>query len=422
VTRAIVVVLKGYPRLSETFIAQELLGLERAGLTLKIFSMRYPTDPAVHQIHRQIAAPVTYLPEYLYHAPLRVLHALVRCRQLPGFKGAIRAWIADLRRDFSPNRFRRFGQAAVLAAEMPADAKWLYAHFIHTPAAVARYASLITDMRWSCSAHAKDIWTSGDWELRTNLASAQWVVTCTGSGRDKLASLAADPTTVHLIYHGLDFHRFPVEPRPISNRDGRSAASPVRLLTVGRAVGKKGLDVLLAALARLPSDLHWSLTHIGGGEELKKLKRRARALGIAARVAWIGAQDQQVVLAAYRSADLFVLPCRIAGNGDRDGLPNVLAEAQSQGLACISTAISGVPELIRDGETGLLVAPDDPQALAVAIERLISEPALRDKLGAAGERRVREHFDMNAGLSRLVALFDRALGHPRQAGVLQAAQ
>ena len=421
-TGAIVVVLKGYPRLSETFIAQELLGLERAGLTLKIFSMRQPTDPTVHPVHRQIEASVTYLPEYLYHAPVRVLRGLVRCRRLRGFKHALRAWLADLRRDFTPNRFRRFGQAAVLAAEMPVDAKWLHAHFIHTPAAVTRYACLMRGMNWSCSAHAKDIWTSREWELRANLASAQWVITCTGTGRDRLASLAPDPAKVHLMYHGLDLDRFPANPRPPSRRDGGSAESRVRLLTVGRAVPKKGFKVLLEALARLPSELHWSLTHVGGGEELKKLKRRTKALGIAGRVRWLGAQDQHAVLAAYRDTDLFVLPCRVAGNGDRDGIPNVLIEAQSQGLACVSTAISAVPELIRDGETGVLVAPDDPGALAVAVERLIRDPELRDMLGSAGERRVRAHFDMTAGLSRLVGLFGRELGRQREAEVLQAAQ
>jgi glycosyltransferase involved in cell wall biosynthesis len=419
---AIIVVVKGYPRLSETFIAQELLGLERAGLALKIFSMRHPTDPMVHPIHRQIRAPVTYLPEYLYQAPLRVLRALVRCRRLPGFRRALRAWLSDLGRDFSPNRVRRFGQAAVMADEMPADTNWLHAHFIHTPAAVTRYASLLTGLHWSCSAHAKDIWTSKDWELRSNLASAQWVVTCTSAGRDKLVSLAHDPAKVHLIYHGLDLDRFPPAPRPASIRAGGAAAGSVRLLTIGRAVEKKGLDVLLQALASLPAELHWSLTHIGGGEQLKKLKKGAIALGLAGRVAWVGAQDQQVVLAAYRHADLFVLPCRVARNGDRDGLPNVLIEAQSQGLACISSAVSGVPELIRDGETGILVAPDDPAALAAAVERLIRDPAFRDRLGAAGERRVRDRFDMKVSLSRLVRLFDGALARPRETMVLQAAQ
>src|SRR5690606_17235237 len=102
---------------------------------LHIVSMRRPTDREAHPVHRQISAPVLYLPEYFCHAPLRVIRSLIRARRLPGFRQAFSAWLADLRRDFSANRFRRFGQAAVLAMEMPLGARWLYAHFIHTPAA-----------------------------------------------------------------------------------------------------------------------------------------------------------------------------------------------------------------------------------------------------------------------------------------------
>lgn len=417
----IVVVVKGYPRLSETFIAQELRGLERAGLRLLIVSMRHPTDPATHPVHDEISAPVDYLPEYLYHAPLRVLRGLIRSARLPGFRTALSAWLGDLRRDFSPNRFRRFGQAAVLASEMPADARWLYAHFIHTPSAVTRYTSLMTGLPWSCSAHAKDIWTSPDWELRANLASASWAVTCTRIGYERLAELAPHPSHVRLAYHGIDLASFAASGRSPSRRDGTDAADPVRLLTVGRAVEKKGFDVLLNALARIPPDLHWSLTHIGGGELSKPLKRQAERLGMADRIVWRGPQAQESVLEAYRTSDVFVLPCRTAENGDRDGLPNVLVEAQSQKLACISTTVGGVPELIRNGETGLLVTPDDAEALTEALVRLIRQPGLRERLAAAGDLHVRAAFDMRAGLEQLVALFRASLGEEADA-VLEAAQ
>jgi glycosyltransferase involved in cell wall biosynthesis len=417
----IVVVLKGYPRLSETFIAQELLGLEQQGLRLSIFSMRRPTDPTTHPVHGQISAPVTYLPEYLYQEPWRVARSVFRARRLPGFWPAVRRWLDDLRRDFSPNRFRRFGQAAVLAVELPPEARWLYAHFIHTPSAVTRYASLMTGIAWSCSAHAKDIWTSRDWELEQHLSDARWAVTCTDAGRQKLAGLAPHPDRVRLVYHGLDLRRFSL-PAPRMLRDGTDPAEPVRLLMVGRAVEKKGFDVLLRALAVLPDTVYWRLTHLGGGAELRALQRLANELRLEGRVTWRGAVDQNEVLAAYRASDLFVLPCRIAGSGDRDGLPNVLVEAQSQGLACISTAVSGVPELIRAGETGVLVAPDDPAALAQAIETLIGDPAERHRLGAAGERRVREQFDMRAGMAQLVALFEASVPDAKVPTVLQAAQ
>ena len=111
----------------------------------------------------------------------------------------------------------------------------------------------------------------------------------------------------------------------------------------------------------MPVDLGWRFEHIGGGEELERFKALAQKLGIADRVSWNGALAQEEVLAHYRSADIFALACRITADGDRDGLPNVLVEAASQGLACVSTDISGVPELLTDGENGLLVPPEDPQ-------------------------------------------------------------
>jgi glycosyltransferase involved in cell wall biosynthesis len=178
----------------------------------------------------------------------------------------------------------------------------------------------------------------------------------------------------------------------------------VQLVTVGRAVAKKGFDVLLDALARLPADLHWRLTHVGGGERLAALKARAEALGLQERIAWAGPRAHRDVLAAYRASDLFVLPCRVADDGDRDGLPNVLMEAQSQGLACLSTQVSAIPELIQDGTTGVLVPPDDPDALAAALAALIRDPARRRALGRAGAARVGADFDAAAGLDRLAGL------------------
>ena len=154
--RKIVVVLKGYPRLSETFIAQELLELERAGLELNLFSLRRPTDKARHPIHAEIKAPVTYLPEYLHEEPLRVLRGWWRSRKKPGYRKALRTFWADFKRDFTRNRVRRFGQALVMANELPADTEWLYAHFIHTPGSVTYYTHIMTGIGWSCSAPAMD--------------------------------------------------------------------------------------------------------------------------------------------------------------------------------------------------------------------------------------------------------------------------
>jgi glycosyltransferase involved in cell wall biosynthesis len=398
-------VLKGYPRLSETFIAQEILGLEERGLEILVVSLRHPTDRTAHPVHHAIRAALLYLPEYLYQEPRRVLNGWRRARRLAGYRRALAAWLADLLRDPTPNRVRRFGQALVLAAELPADIVRLHAHFLHTPASVARYAALLSGLDWSVSAHAKDIWTLPAWEKRVKLAEASWVVTCTKTGRRHLASLAASPGAVRLCYHGLDLERFGPAPRRAAGNDGSLPDHPVVLLSVGRAVAKKGYDDLLAALALLPAGLQWRFVHIGGGALAAVLRDKAQRLGLSRRIEWRGALPQPDVLAAYREADLFVLASKVVEDGDRDGLPNVLLEAQSQRLACISTNVSAIPELIETGVTGVLTPPGDPHALAQALTDLIRHPAARARLGAAAERRVRSRFSLAPGIDMLALQF-----------------
>ena len=399
-------VLKGYPRLSETFIAQEIASLEQRGLDIRIVSLRHPTDKTTHPVHAEIRAPVRYLPEYLYHEPLRVWRAWRAVRRRPAYAAARTMWLKDLWRDRTPNRIRRFGQALVLAHELEPEVERLHAHFLHTPASVARYTAALTGLPWSVSAHAKDIWTTPEWEKREKLAETAWLVTCSAAAHDHLAALAPAgraETLVGLVYHGLDLQRFTPVQRVNGQRDGSDPAAPVRLLSVGRAVPKKGYDDLLDALAQLPATLHWRLEHIGGGPQLKSLQAKARSAGFADRIEWHGALAQEAVLEAYRRADVFVLASRIAGNGDRDGLPNVLMEAQSQGLACVATRISAIPELIDTERNGLLVAERDPSALAGAIARLIRHPEQRTALGRAGQTRILREFSHETCLDDLAA-------------------
>jgi glycosyltransferase involved in cell wall biosynthesis len=398
-------VLKGYPRLSETFIAQEIAALEQRGLEILIVSLRHPTDRATHPIQQLIRAALLYLPEYLYQEPRRVWRGWLRSRRLQGYGTARAAWLADLRRDPTPNRIRRFGQAMVLAAELPEDVTHLHAHFLHTPASVARYAAMMVGLGWTVSAHAKDIWTLPVWEKRKKLADASWVVTCTEAGRGHLADLAPRPDAIALSYHGLDLGRFPSPPTRSDGADGSDPQHPVIIFSVGRLVAKKGYDDLLEALALLPSRLEWRFVHVGGGALSTGLVRHARRLGLSHRIEWRGAQAYAQVLAGYREADLFVLACKVAKDGDRDGLPNVLMEAQSQRLACIATDVSGIPELIHDQVTGMLVPPGNPRALASALETLIRDPAKRSALGHAGELRVRRSFAAGSAIDALAKRF-----------------
>ena len=405
--RRIAFVLKGYPRLSETFIAQEIHALEQAGLDLLIVSLRHPTDQQVHPVHEQIEAQVLYLPEYLHREPWRVLKGWWRSRKRGGYAAAREAWLSDLRRDSSRNRMRRFGQALVLAAELPADVDRIHAHFLHTPGSVTRYCAKLLGWPWSFSAHARDIWTTDTWEKREKLADCDWGVTCTQTNLSHLQSLCPRPEKLELLYHGLDLARFGPHARARGARDGSDAHLPVRILSVGRAVEKKGYDDLLKALAGLPTELNWRFEHIGGGADMGKLRRLCASLGVDSQVVWRGPRSQHEVLKAYREADLFVLASKTAADGDRDGLPNVIVEAQSQGLACVSTRLSAIPELLSDGINGLLVDPQDVAGLSAAMRRLIQDPVLRDRLGRAGEARVRECFDLQPGIERLSKLLQR---------------
>lgn len=399
-------ILKGYPRLSETFIAQEILALERLGLPVHIVSLRHPTDARVHDLHRAIRAPVLYLPEYLWHAPWRVLRGLASQLRNPRLGTVLRLWWRDLRRDPTPNRGRRLGQALVLARELPPGIRHLHVHYLHTPASVGRYAALLLGLPFSLSAHAKDVWTIPDWEKREKLVDAAWTVTCSRMNLDHLRALAP-AAEIALAYHGLDLGRFPAPARP-PGPDGTDPAQPVRILAVARAVEKKGLDVLLEALALLPPELHWRFEHVGGGELVQRLKARAERLGLGGRVSWLGSATRDDVLAALRRADLFCLPARVAHDGDRDGVPNVIMEAMTQELPVVATSVAAIPEIVAEGVTGLLVPPDDPPALARALAALARQPPLRRRLGTAGRQRVVESFGMDRGLAVLASRLDLA--------------
>ncbi|MEM7440932.1 MAG: glycosyltransferase family 4 protein [Pseudomonadota bacterium] len=394
------VVVKGWPRLSETFIAQELVALEQAGLQFDVWSLRFPYDKKTHPLHQKLKARVRYLPEYLHNEPARVVRAWRAARRLPGYAKARALWLADLKRDITRNRVRRFGQACVMAVEAPSVTRGIYAHFLHTPSSVARYAAVMLGIPWSFSAHAKDIWTTPEWDLAAKLSdaedAAQFGVTCTGVGARFLKDRSADQNTVSLVYHGLDLSRFPAPP------DRSRVRGQFHMLSVGRLVEKKGFDVLLSAFQMLPDNLDWHWVHIGGGDLSEPLQAQAKSAGLADRITWVGKADQPEVIEAMRAADLFVLPSRIAQDGDRDGLPNVLMEAASQKLPILSTPVSAIPEFIDSGTHGLLVEGTPPD-LAAGIEKLASDPELQRQFSEAAYDRLVAEFSMEGGLATLRA-------------------
>jgi glycosyltransferase involved in cell wall biosynthesis len=402
------VVVGSWPRVSTTFIAQELVGLEREGLKLWLTALK-PGDPVEHALHKQLAAPVHFVPRYPPLSPAAFARAWRKARRLPGYARARQMFHADSAWLSYGKRAHLFALAIMIAADMPRDTKMIYAHFIRKSGSVARYVAAMAELPLAGSAHARDIWISSDAEMRIKIDAMRWITTCNGPAMDKLSSLTDDPDKVKLIYHGLSLTRFPGDAPQRAARDGSDPNDPVVLLSVGRAVEKKGFDVLLDALATLPADRHWVWHQVGAGKIIDSLKDQAKRLGLNGRVHWHGMRDQAEVIARYRSSDLFVFPARQASDGDQDGLPNVLMEAQTQALCCLSTRFSAIPELIHDGETGILVEPGDAAALAAALQRLIAAPAERERLGAAGYQRVRDHLQAESGIREIADLLRQSM-------------
>lgn len=395
------IVVKGFPRLSETFVARELEALEARGIAFSLHALRRPGGDAKLVENKVRAAPL-YLPEYLHDAPAEVAGALLAARRLPGFAAAWAAFRVDMGSEFSRARARRFGQACVLATQMPSSVQHVHAHFAHSPSSVARYAAKLRGVSFSMSAHAKDIWTAPEWDLRRKLEDTAFVTVCNKAGFERLASLG-ERRKLHLIYHGLAPALIAAR-APAQTRDGSDARDPVRIISVARAVEKKGLRRLVDALAQLPRGVAFRLDHFGGGDLLPEVKERARAAGLEDRIAWHGPRPHAEVIAALDRSDLFVLPAVIGSDGDRDGIPNAVQEAQARGVAVLASRLGGIEEVVSDGVSGQLVAPGDIAALAAGLETLVRDPARRALLGEGGLARARREGDAEAGYDQIAAL------------------
>jgi len=399
------IVVKGYPRLSETFIARELAGLQCRGIAFSLHALRRPSaDARLTRYEPRLACD--YLPEYLHEAPLVVARAVAVAATLPGFATAARAFRRDLARDPGRARVRRFGQACVLAQRLGTDVRHIHCHFAHSPASVTRYAALLLEIGYSVSAHAKDVWTTPDWDLRDKLSEAAFVVTCNSAARERLLGLTPG-CRLSLVHHGVAAKLVRPSVSP-STRDGSDAGAAVRLVSVARAVEKKGLHHLLEAVARLAGRVHVELAHFGDGPLLGRLQEHVVSLGLQSAVTLHGGRPHDEIITAMDGADILVFPADVAADGDRDGLPNVVLEAQARGLCVVACDAGGVGDAVHDGVTGALVPRGDPEALARRIEALCRQPHERARMA-------RGALEMN------VPLFDAARGHDQIAALLRQA-
>ncbi|MDE2145544.1 MAG: glycosyltransferase family 4 protein [Burkholderiales bacterium] len=406
--------LKRYPRLSETFILNEMRALERLGTELAVFSLLRPEETLSHPAVQELRAPVTYLPPtwlakaaavakghaaMAAAAPLRYAHALALAL----------GWAVRSGHPLAVGKqFLRAGYMALACRRQGIG--HLHAHFANAPATVARLVSVMCDIPYSFTTHAKDLYLTPQRVLRRRIGTARFVLTCTRHNLEYLQSFlpAQDWPKVHLVYHGIDLAAFAAPEGAARNGLAAAAAAgggceggcgcpestaPL-LLSVGRLVPKKGLDDLVAACALLKArGVRFRCAIVGAGPLRGELQAQIAALGLEGTVSLLGAMAHDRLIALYRQASVFALSPRVMEDGDRDGIPNVLAEAMASGLPVVSTRVSGIPELVEDGHTGLLVEPQDPAALAHAVQSLLADPKTRQHLAAAARRKMEDSFE-----------------------------
>ncbi len=404
-------VLKGYPRISETFISNEIRLLEEEGLEIHIISMRRPREAFTHDSVRQIRAKVTYLPEsmlpnlhrLLYHNFLYFLSNPAQYAKTAGF--TLRRF-ADTRKSATIKHFLQAGYLLHKTRNGRA-LDHLHAHFAHSPTSVAVFAHRLSGIPFSFTGHAKDVYTQRRDRLAAKLGKAAFVVTCTGHNKDYLDALADGAVAVDKVYHGIDLSLFvPGEPR-------FAPEPPWSILTVARMTGKKGLDDVLRALALLKKrGLAFTYSLIGEGEDRQALTALVKELDIADRVEFLGTQTHATVIERLRGADAFVLGCRVMENGDRDGIPNVLVESMAMGVPVVATTVSAIPELVESGKNGLLAQPGEPDALADALEKSLTDHAYRKAVIPAAMERVRTEFDNRKHIRALADIYRKRAGNP----------
>lgn len=399
-------ILKGYPRISETFISNEILLLEKQGFNIRLFSMRQPREAFCHESVKRIRARVDYLPEELLRPlPVFLRHNFRLAVRQPGnYLKALRIAFRRFMRTRKSATLKHLLQAGYLVdALLPGSGvTHLHAHFAHSPTSVAFFAARLSGLPFSFTAHAKDIYTSDPRQLAEKIGMARFVLTCTEYNRRYLNRLRQGASTpVSRVYHGIDLDLF-------TAREGKSPEAPYKIITVARITAKKGLPTVYHALRYLKDrGVDFRHTLIGDGEDRERIPQLIRTLELEQEARWLGTLPHHEVLMHYRASDLFVLGCEVLANGDRDGIPNVLVESMATGVPVVATRISAIPELVRDGETGRLVASKDPRELADAMYAMLTDTALRNRIVPQALQRVRSEFDNTRLIHEIASVYQR---------------
>ncbi len=403
-------ILKGYPRISETFISNEILLLEQLGIPIRIFSMRLPRESFCHDSVKQIKARVDYLPTDLFLDFQRLLlqTTLYAVNNPVRFLEVLKKAGQRFHRTRSLGTLKHLMQGCYLTHHLLAkspEVVHLHAHFAHSPSSVALFSSMLSGLPFSFTAHAKDIYTSNPDQLREKIDLASMVMTCTRHNVDYLRSLGKDTATpIHCVYHGIDLDLFTAAAKTEETKP------PYKILTIARLTEKKGIPHILEALQLLKKKgISFTFTLIGDGDDKEQVINQIFASGLHKQTRWLGTMPHAKIIQELKAADAFVLGCKIAANGDRDGIPNVLVESLAMGVPAVGTDISALPELLITEKTGLAVASKNSTALADALLRILLDTQLRSHVTIEGKKHVQAHFDNKVLIRQLAALYRQAM-------------
>ncbi len=405
-------ILKGYPRISETFISNEILLLEQLGFTMRLFPMRQPRESFSHASVKEITARVDYLPTELLVDFPRLLrpNIFLAAKKPKHFRETLRTAAQGVSKGKALATLKHLLQAGYLTnthLEKDLSIAQLHGHFAHSPTSVTMFASLLSGIPFSFTAHAKDIYTSDKEKIRGKIAQAKFVVTCTRHNKEYLDALAGDSSTpittpIYCVYHGIDTALFQQTSASFTTHN------PFKILTVARMTAKKGLPTIYHALAGLQAQgVRFEHTLIGDGDDREQILALIAELGLTEHCRWIGTRTHEEVLLHFKASDLFVLGCEIAANGDRDGIPNVLVESLAMGVPALSSNVSAISEILIDGKTGMTVPPSQPEQLGKAMLRILTDEQLRRQLIVGGQELVKDTFDNRRWIEKLAEIFRR---------------
>lgn len=401
-------ILLRFPKLTETFIAQEIRSLRSHDIDVRIISLLKAGPGPAQPLSQQLLRNTWYAPRLLtckiWRAQLHfllksprlylVLFAKLLFQPCPGVPFALFL-----------KRLVVFLKAVSVAYYLQdSGVQVLHAHFAWLSGAAAWVCARLLEIPFTVTVHAFDIYSSRNDLLRLVTREANHVIAISEFNRRHVEALGTcTPKALAVIHCGVNIKEFEGKS---AERWERPIRGPLKILSVGRLISKKGYHILIAACQLLEGKgLDFTCTIIGSGPEEIALRRQISACGLQHRVELQGARSFPKIIDAYRQHDVFALACMVAPDGDMDGIPVVLMEAGLMSLPLISTSVSGIPELIRHTQTGLLVPPGDAAALADAIAALAADPGMRARLGKNVRALVQSQFDIESSTLQLAALF-----------------